>query len=570
MSRGEPCSTPGARAPALDRRARTAIAEAVELARASGQTRWVARVVEVGSLDTLAGYAAAGAQDRFFWEQVDLGESFCAWGVVDETETAGRGRFDDVRIWSERVRSRIHWLGARRSAAAPLFVGGFGFDGASSASEDWKAFPPARFVLPAVLGERRKDGARWVVLARLEPGLSADAIEGELEARLEQVRSSQETTPSTTRAMNEGDAHRDDRAAQAESSRDARAADLIVASDPSPGRLPVEAWGPEVRVRSDRAHEVYTAQVERALAEIERGRLQKVVLARALRVETGDALEVPGFLERLRETYGSCVLIAMGRGEDTFLAATPETLVRVEGSRLTTAALAGSAPRGRTPEEDRALGEGLCSSAKERAEHAHVVDALRLGLAPFCTTLEIPASPRLRPLFGIQHLETRIAGRLRGDFRPDPDPRPAAAMTPAAASARTSSTIERDRAPDILDLVRALHPTPAVGGVPGPAALDWLRRFEGLDRGWYAAPLGWLDAEGGGDFRVALRSALIRNRPDGRRAEGLREPGDRDAEVGCRAWLYAGAGIVAGSQPAQELAETRMKLRALLAPLTEI
>lgn len=550
MSRGGTPSEAGLAAPELDARERAELAEAVELARASGQTRWVARVVEVQALDALAGYAAAGFQDRFFWEQADLGESFCSWGAVDETESAGRRRFEDVRIWSESVRSRIHWLGAPRSGAAPLFVGGFGFDEASSASQDWKAFPAARFVLPAVLGERGPDGARWVVLARLEPGVSAGAIELELAARLEQARS--------TQAITGGDTLEEGRLPRAGSGRDLRADALVDASEAGPGRLPGEASGPEVRVRSDRAHGVYAAQVEHALAEIGTGRLQKVVLARALRVQTEEALDVPGFLERLRELYGSCVLIAMGRGEDTFLAATPETLVRLEGRRLTTAALAGSAPRGRTPDEDRTLGEGLCSSAKDRAEHAHVVDALREGLAPFCTSLEIPATPRLRPLFGIQHLETRIAGRLREDACHGPD-RPAPASTTSAG--------EADRAPDILDLVRALHPTPAVGGVPGPAALDWLRRFEGLDRGWYAAPLGWLDGEGGGDFRVALRSTLIRNRPDGRRADGSRAQHD---EIGCRAWLYAGAGIVAGSQPAQELAETRLKLRALLAPLTEI
>lgn len=559
MSRERQPSSARPEAPELDARDRAELAKAVELARASGQTRWIARVVEVEDLDALAGYAAAGVQERFFWEQADLGESFCSWGVVDEIESAGRKRFDDVRVWSESVRSRIHWLGTPRAAAAPLFVGGFGFDEASSASEDWKSFPAARFVLPAVLGERRRDGARWVVLARLEPGVSAGAVEGELAARLEQVRS--------TRAMDRCDTLEGRRVDRGEPIRDPRADALLGASDPAPGRLSAEASGPEVRVRSDRAHGVYTAQVERALAEIGTGRLQKVVLARALRVQTEEALDVPGFLERLRDLYGSCVLVAMGRGEDTFLAATPETLVRLEGRCLTTAALAGSAPRGRTPEEDRALGEGLCSSAKDRAEHAHVVDALREGLTPFCTTLEIPAMPRLRPLFGIQHLETRIAGRLREQPCPDPD-RPCSASAVVVDSA--ASAAEVDRVPDILDLVRALHPTPAVGGVPGPAALDWLRRFEGLERGWYAAPLGWLDAEGGGDFRVALRSALIRNRPDGRRADGSRDLREQDDEVGCRAWLYAGAGIVAGSQPAQELAETRMKLRALLAPLTEI
>jgi isochorismate synthase len=301
--------------------------------------------------------------------------------------------------------------------------------------------------------------------------------------------------------------------------------------------LPVASeWppGPEYRVRSDRSPSAYRRQVNHALREIQAGRLDKVVLARSLRVDHDGELDVPGFLERLRSIYPTCTLVAMGRGQDTFLAATPETLVQVEGVRVETAALAGSAARGRHPEEDRALAGALFASPKEQAEHAHVVRAIRAALREHCSELDAPRSPRLRALFGIQHLETPIRGKL------------AAGEDGAAACS-------------VLDLVEALHPTPAVGGVPASAADAWLRRFEGLDRGWYAGPIGWLDVAGGGDFRVALRSALIRG--------GLREPGESGAS---RALLFAGAGVVAGSEPERELVETRIKLRTLLAPLTEI
>ncbi len=174
------------------------------------------------------------------------------------------------------------------------------------------------------------------------------------------------------------------------------------------------------------------------------------------------------------------------------------------------------------------------SSEKERREHAFVVEAIRSTLASRCTSLEAPLTPALRQLVGIQHLETPFRGRL------DPNP----------ASGEQA---------DVLALVEALHPTPAVGGVPRAAAQDWLCRHEELDRGWYASPVGWLDVEGGGDFRVALRSGLVRNEVE------VRE----QARQG-RALLFAGAGLVAGSDPEQELVETRIKLRALLAPLTEI
>lgn len=499
-----------------DAATRAEIEGAVARVRASGQSGWIARVVEGEAFEPLACWRAAGARDRFFWQRVETGEAFCAWGAVDETESAGADRFEAVRSWSAGVRARLHLVGDDRPATAPIFIGGFGFEEEGSSSEDWKAFPAARFVLPAVLGEQSGARARWVLFTRVEPTASAQSVIAELEVRLGEALDSQRGS------------------ASAESALETAPDDVRTGSHAGAGLWPE---GPEYRVRSDRAHSVFRGQVRRALDEIEAGGMEKVVLARSLSVAHDGELEVPPFLARLRDLYPSCTLVAMGRGRDVFLAATPETLVRLEGRRIETAALAGSAPRGRTPEEDRELAQALLASAKDRAEHAHVVDALREGLEPFCEGLELSSAPRLRALFGIQHLETPIRAQLRADLRPG----------------------GRDRPAELLDLAAALHPTPAVGGVPRQAARAWLRRFEGLDRGWYAAPIGWLDGQGGGDLRVALRSALIRN--------GL---GPSNESAASRAQLFGGAGIVAGSQPEQELVETRIKLRALLAPLTEI
>ncbi len=490
----------------LDESERAGIRRATEAAHSSGQTQWVARVILTQSIDILRCYTRCGTRDRFFWERAETGERFVAWGCVDETESAGSERFRDVEVWAAGVRSRLHWVGAARSDAAPVLFGGFGFDDDATPASEWKSFPAARFVLPAAIGEFRHGQARWITLARVEPGVEAESVEAELAERLVEARAFSLT--------------------QSDSQLDSNqlAFDLLTVAD--------RPAGPEYRVRSDRAHAVFLAQVARVLEDIAAGGLEKVVLARSLQVDHDGEVDIPGVLERLRQLYPSCTLIAMGRGEDTFLAATPEILVRVEGDRVETAALAGSAPRGRTPEEDAALASALQSSAKEQAEHAHVVEALSRVLAPRCAELEIDDIPGLRRLFGIQHLETLVSGRL----------------------------LESEEGKDaVLGLVAALHPTPAVGGVPHARASDWLRRFEGLDRGWYASPIGWLDSAGGGDFCVALRSALIRS---GSSVSGR--------EATTRAWLFAGAGIVAGSVPEQELAETRIKLRALLAPLTEI
>jgi salicylate biosynthesis isochorismate synthase len=491
------------------------IERAVDSARSSGHTQWVAHVVDADSIDPLRCYARCASDDRFLWQRCESREAFVAWGRVDEIESAGSERFHDVEAWTSEVGSRVYWLGEERPRTAPLFVGGFGFEEDGPSTAEWKAFPSARFVLPATIGEGGEAGegrARFTLLARVEPGTTAEAVEVELAGRLAEAIT---FTSMPVTALDESE------------------------------KLDFDRWrasggppGPEYRVRSDRAHSVFASQIGRGLEAIEAGDLAKVVLARSLRVDHDGRLDIPGFLERLSGIYPSCTLVAMGRGNDTFLAATPETLIRVEHDRIETAALAGSAPRGRTPEEDAQLAVSLKTSAKERAEHAHVVDAMREVLAPRCLELEIAEEPGLRQLFGIQHLETLVAGRLR------------------PVKADGSGRVECN---PLLRLVAALHPTPAVGGVPRNLARDWLRRNEGLDRGWYASPVGWLDAAGGGDFCVALRSALIRSGDP-------RSPEDS----GSRAWIFAGAGIVAGSQPEQEVAETRVKLRALLAPLTEI
>lgn len=505
---------------------RTRIRDAVARAASAGRTHWLARVVALeapsgsalasdGLGDGLRCYSAARTRDRFYWESVELGDFFCAWGVSDELEASGASRFADVRSWARSVASRLKWIGEARPVTAPILTGGFSFEEDGPRSEDWKAFPAARFVLPEILIERSDETLRAVFFVRIEPGAQERTIVDTLAGRAEELAAAR-------RPAAEGRA-------------------------PAPIANPVEAIGfeegegagPEYRVRSDRSHLVFEAQVAQALAAIEAKEFEKVVLARSLRVDHDGEVDVPAFLERLRGLYPTCTLLAVGRGQDTFLAATPETLIRLEGREVSTAALAGSAPRGREPGEDARFAAALTGSDKERAEHAHVVDAIRYALEPFCTELDAPASPSLRKLFGIQHLETRIVGSLREG--------------PGTKTGKQSGTA------DLLGIAEAMHPTPAVGGAPSLPAREWLRRFEGLDRGWYAAPVGWIDGEGGGNLRVALRSGLIRNGLQG-----------ETVGVSSRSLLFAGAGIVAGSTPKTELVETRIKLRALLAPLTEI
>ncbi|MCP3962639.1 MAG: isochorismate synthase [bacterium] len=251
----------------------------------------------------------------------------------------------------------------------------------------------------------------------------------------------------------------------------------------------------------------WIGEVEAILAAIARGDFAKIVAAHSALVDFAAPLEVSSVLRRL--ATGGAIRFAFRRRHGTFLGATPERLIRRRGRRIETEALAGSIGRG------DGCGARLLASVKDRLEHRLVVDEIRRRLEPLCRELSLEAAPGIRELRDVLHLRTPITGTLAA-------PR------------------------HVLDLVEALHPTPAVGGVPTSSAMRWIDEHESGRRGWYASPIGWFDAAGDGDFAVALRSCVLR---------------------GSEAHLYAGAGIVADSDPRLEYHETELKQRALLAAL---
>ncbi len=275
--------------------------------------------------------------------------------------------------------------------------------------------------------------------------------------------------------------------------------------DPSPGG--------EITVASARPPAAYEAAVAGAVERIRTGDVQKLVLAREVTVTAPGAHQPGALFGALREVFGSCFVFCAGTPEAAFVGASPELLVRRSGAQAATVALAGSARRSADPAVDDHLGEQLLHSAKNRSEHEIVARRIARRLAPLSVWVEGAPDPVVIKVANIQHLATPIRAQL--------------------TEARSA-----------LALAGLLHPTPAVGPEPAGAAGERLiRELEGLERGWYAGPVGWMDAAEDGEFCVALRSALLRDRT---------------------AHLYAGAGIVAGSDPAAELAETEIKLDALL------
>jgi isochorismate synthase len=273
-----------------------------------------------------------------------------------------------------------------------------------------------------------------------------------------------------------------------------------------PGRLG------HTEIRSVRSPGEFEAAVSAAVERIGAGELDKAVLAREVVVRAPTAFDTAAVFGALRDLFPACFCFCCGTPEGAFLGASPELLIRRSGASASTVALAGSARRSSDPAVDDHLGERLLQSAKDRSEHQIVARRIVRALRPNAVWVESAPEPGLAKIANIQHLATPIHAQL----------------------AEPHSAIE---------LAGLLHPTPAVGGEPWPAAGELIDELEGMDRGWYAGPIGWMDATEDGEFCVGLRSALLR---------------DREAH------LYAGNGIVAGSDPGAELAETEVKLEAML------
>ncbi|GHC83311.1 isochorismate synthase [Nocardiopsis terrae] len=249
------------------------------------------------------------------------------------------------------------------------------------------------------------------------------------------------------------------------------------------------------------------------VGRIRAGELEKAVLARDAIARAQSPVDVRVLLERLRTRFPSCFTFSVAG----MVGATPELLLRREGDQLTSLVLAGTRPRGEDAESDRRLGQEMMASAKDVEEHGLAVDSLRAALEPLAAELAVPAWPHLLGLANVQHLATRVHARL----------------APGVSA---------------LDAVAALHPTAAVGGTPTETAMRLIGEVEGMDRGGYTGPVGWLDGAGNSEWGIALRCARV---------------------DGSSARLYAGGGIVAGSDPAAEAAETESKFRVMREALAD-
>ncbi len=415
--------------------------------------------------------AAPSAMQRVFWQQADQPIAFAGFGVTAEIVAYGRDRFSSIHQQADNLFENAI-LGDMPRLAQPRLVGGFAFrDDFSAASGIWSAFPSSYFLLPRVQVTQANDETWLTLNAYLDQAAHLDEAWERLHGELAEIIRRLESLPAVVNKP---------RAIQLEDS------------------LPYPVW---------------REQVIEATSRIRAGELEKVVLSRFKDVRFDAAVDPVGALDWLTQSYPQVYrfLIEVFPGH-AFFGATPELLASKEGNHIYTAALAGSRPRGGSTAEDAALAAEMFASAKERAEHQVVVEAIEQLLTPFVEHVYRAEQPDVMRLRNIQHLYTPMMGTLLPNVK-------------------------------LLDVIGAFHPTPALGGYPRHAAVNAIRRIETDDRGWYAAPVGWIDGNGDGVFAVAIRSAV---------------------SVKDHARLYAGAGIVAESDPAKEWDETALKFKPLL------
>jgi isochorismate synthase len=414
--------------------------------------------------------ARRGGEPWFCFEQPERdGSALAALGCVRAIEAQGHDRFAAVaRRWRALAGGALADDPDGPAGSGLVALGGFAFAADGGSSPDWDGFEPASLVVPELSLARRAGQVTLTVNVEVAPDDTLEDLRQRVEGRLRELRPA-----------------------------------------PLPLLDPAPSGGYAVRSPLPPAH--YEEAVARAVQRIRAGEFEKIVLAREVNVQAPVEHDPAAVLGILREAFPACYVFAVGRGDATFIAASPELLVRREGHRASTVGLAGSIRRSADPAVDDHLGEQLLQSDKDREENAIVVRRIMRNLRPHSVWVTSAPEPALIRVANIQHLATPIRAQL---------------ASPLGA----------------IELAGVLHPTPAVGAEPR-SNVTLIPALEGLDRGWYSGPIGWTDSLEDGEFCVALRCALVRGR---------------------MARLYAGCGIVRDSEAAAELAESEVKLSALL------
>jgi menaquinone-specific isochorismate synthase len=411
---------------------------------------------------------------RFFWERPDHEMAVAAGNRVALIKNSGNNRFDKVSAQANSLLSKVdNFSEISHSMAGAHLVGGFSFFD-QPLSGAWSPLGNASFFLPEWFLVR--DGQFSMInITRLWS--SVDTLDGIrdwyrqwISDFIQRLRSNLERS-------------------------------RILQDESRPGKSIVELESQYERKR-------WIANVQMAREGIRDKLYRKIVIARDLRLRTESRVSSTKLVHFLRKEYPSCYsFLYQHNGEATFLGSTPEKLLSLQSPYVKTEALAGSMPRGVTATQDAINEKKLLDSAKDREEHAYVLDSIREKLDGITDSLEHAPRPVIKKYANVQHLCTPVAASLSSEM-------------------------------NAVDIVARLHPTPAVGGYPESGALHHIQELEQFERGWYAGPIGWFNTNRRAEFSVAIRSGLIRRK---------------------HVQFFAGCGIVEDSDPGAEWEETRLK-----------
>ncbi|MEH7224199.1 isochorismate synthase [Bacillus sp. JJ1566] len=431
----------------------------------------ISQVKEIENIDPLL-FFSAGKREPFetrcFWSNptndtiiVGLGE---AYTIRDNESTE---RFEAIeKKWKRLVQHTTIVDNFAPYSTGPILMGGFSFDPLKKRTELWAHFDDAKFVLPSIMLSSYKGRTYLTTNIICEP-MGTSIVESDLE-QLEWLLEESHQYQSIASFTKE--------------------------------EVQPQEWMESVR---------------NATKKVQSDEVEKVVLAREIKLHFDDPIEADAVLARLKEEQPMSYLFAIEYENSCFIGASPERLIKKKGEDFLTTCLAGSIRRGKTPTEDEQLANELLGDPKNLYEHDVVVQMIKHEMKESCTSISSPSEPGILKMRDIQHLYTPVKGVAKEDV-------------------------------SLLTVVNRLHPTPALGGQPKQKAFEIIRELEILDRGWYGSPVGWLDTNDNGEFAVAIRSGLLN---------------------GNNASLFAGCGIVGDSEPESEYTETMIKFRPMLSAL---
>lgn len=445
---------------------------ALQQANKTNTTVLFSSVVKIQSLSPLSFYASGREQylgERLFWQEPLSKSAIVGLGKVERIQTnPNNHRFFNIeKEWKLLIENSVIHSEGKIPATGPILFGGFSFDEEKSQSLLWDHFGDSFFYVPQYMITNVDNQTYFTTNLLCTPN-------GNIKRYMEIIEQGEllRQTCNDVGPFNE---------------------------NPFIEKMEIEP-------------EQWKSQVAKAVQTLKKTDMDKIVLARELRVKYQNQISSDAVLERLLNEQASSYIYSLESGKDCFIGASPERLVKKENENVLSTCLAGSIARGKTNEEDKQLGDQLLNDPKNLIEHQYVVGMIKNTLQSECSQLEVPNKPVLMKTKHIQHLYTPVTAKC-------------------------------EKGKSILNLVKKLHPTPALGGLPKQAAVEWIRENESLERGLYGGPIGWIDSYGNGEFAVALRSALLQ---------------------GEEASLFAGCGIVEDSIPEEEYKETWIKFKPML------